>query len=268
MAHHLVWRLLTEGTIKACWRFAAGDCDAMADEPSKRSPLPNAEIKADHPAVDLAAALLRAFGQYGIATEKLPAEQLQQRCDQWARHLLVGSPPPGAAGVGTAISKREWDGARRFFVDARRSEQEFVNARIGDFRDMLWVFIHGLRAVPFAFAYGGADPGRTRRRRSHQQLAGPLITALLQLFGRQFFGGDAILTDRAQQSGRELHSRVVGLEFGVGERRSFGGLVGHSVTIARGKKPACFDCTFRLQSPNVMVGHVGLEPTTIGLRVR
>jgi len=119
----------------------------MADEPSKRSPLPNAEIKADHPAVDLAAALLRAFGQYGIATEKLPAEQLQQRCDQWARHLLVGSPPPGAAGVGTAISKREWDGARRFFVDARRSEQEFVNARIGDFRDMLWVFIHGLRAA-------------------------------------------------------------------------------------------------------------------------
>jgi len=40
------------------------------------------------------------------------------------------------------------------------------------------------RAVPFAFAYGDADPGRTRRRRSHQQMAGPLITALLQLFGR------------------------------------------------------------------------------------
>src|SRR3569623_1955002 len=140
-------RLLTEGTIKACWRFAAGDCDAMADEPSKRSPLPIAEIKADHPAVDLAAALLRAFGQYGIATEKLPAEQLQQRCDQWARHLLVGSPPPGAAGVGTAISKREWDGARRFIVDASRSEQEIVNARIGDFRDMLWVFFLGLRSA-------------------------------------------------------------------------------------------------------------------------
>src|SRR3569623_3089579 len=57
-------RLFTEGTIKACRRFAAGDCDAMADEPSKRSPLTNAEIKADHPAMDLSYELLREFCHY------------------------------------------------------------------------------------------------------------------------------------------------------------------------------------------------------------
>ena len=117
-------------------------------KPVSSSPVSN-EVQADHPAVDLAAALLRAFGRYGVTTERMPAEELDELCEAWARHVLIGAPPPDADGQAVAadVTRRDWEGARRFFTDARRAEQEFVSTRIGDFRDMLWVIIHGLRAT-------------------------------------------------------------------------------------------------------------------------
>lgn len=120
-----------------------GDSNStMPEEPSKKSPAP--AFADDHPALDLAAALLRAFGQYGLATDKRSAEELDMLCEQWARHLLIGAPAPGAA---ADTARREWEQARRFFIDARRSEQEFLNTRLSGFRDMLWEFIQGLRAT-------------------------------------------------------------------------------------------------------------------------
>ena len=79
----------------------------MSDDSSKYPPA----AVAGHPAVDLAAALLRAFGHHGLSTDKMSAQELEALCEQWARHLLIGSPPPGdvkcicvsadrAAGVG------------------------------------------------------------------------------------------------------------------------------------------------------------------------
>lgn len=125
----------------------------MPDEYTKKqaasSSTVSSAIPADHPALDLAAALLRAFGRHAIATEKMTAGDLDELCEQWARHILIGAPSPDAEAkaVALTIEKRDWEGVRRFFMDVRRGEQEFVNTRIGDFRDMLWVFIHGLRAT-------------------------------------------------------------------------------------------------------------------------
>lgn len=117
----------------------------MSDDSSKYHPA----AVAGHPAVDLAAALLRAFGHHGLSTDKMSAQELEALCEQWARHLLIGSPPPGDvnASASVPIERREWGQARRFFVDARRSEQTFINSRHNGFRDMLWEFIHGLRAT-------------------------------------------------------------------------------------------------------------------------
>ncbi len=126
----------------------------MPDDHTKKQPASSSTVSsakpADHPALDLAAALLRAFGRHAIATENMTAGQLDELCEQWARHILIGAPSPGGNGTKAAaltIDQRDWEGARRFFTDVRRGEQGFVNTRIGDFRDMLWVFIHGLRAT-------------------------------------------------------------------------------------------------------------------------
>ncbi len=123
--------------------------DEHTKKPAVSSSTASTAIPADHPALDLAATLLRTFGRYAIATEKMTAGELNELCEQWARHILIGSAAPGtdAKAVAMSIEKRDWEGVRRFFSDVRRGEQEFVNTRIGDFRDMLWVFIHGLRAT-------------------------------------------------------------------------------------------------------------------------
>ena len=52
-----------------------GDSNStMPEEPSKKSPAP--AFADDHPALDLAAALLRVFGRYGLSTDKRSAEEL------------------------------------------------------------------------------------------------------------------------------------------------------------------------------------------------
>jgi diguanylate cyclase len=125
----------------------------MSDDANRSSPLDPTGVQANHTisensALDLAAALLRAYGRYGIATDNASANELEERCEQWARHLLIGTPPPqdeGSAAV--TAGQRLWEGARRFFTATRRHEQEFINSRIHDLRDMLWMFIQGIRAT-------------------------------------------------------------------------------------------------------------------------
>ena len=99
----------------------------------------------EHAAVDLVAAILRAYGRYAIAIDKDDESGLEDQCEQWARHLLIGTPPPVADG--TPEGQRSWEGVRRFFTSARRGEQDLVNARINDLRDTLWMFIQGIRAT-------------------------------------------------------------------------------------------------------------------------
>ena len=98
-----------------------------------------------HPAVDLAAAIFRSYGRYLLTAEDATGD-LEDQCEQWARHLLVGSPAPGIASKANGGSdERSWQEARRFFNDMRRGEQERVETRFKDFRDMLWLFMHGIR---------------------------------------------------------------------------------------------------------------------------
>src|SRR3569832_1159486 len=52
-----------------------GDSNStLPEEPSKKCPAP--AFADDHPALDLAAALLRVFGRYGLSTDKRSAEEL------------------------------------------------------------------------------------------------------------------------------------------------------------------------------------------------
>ncbi|HHM05913.1 MAG TPA: GGDEF domain-containing protein [Gammaproteobacteria bacterium] len=109
---------------------------------------PATGASATHPAMDLAADMLRVFGRYAIASDLSDPEDIAGRCEEWARHILVGTPAPGRGeGVGSHVDEREWDAVKRYFTRVRRAEKEHVGGRLNDFRDMLWVFIHGLRAT-------------------------------------------------------------------------------------------------------------------------
>ena len=94
-----------------------------------------------HPAIDLVAAIFRSYGRYSVTSENL-----EDICEAWARHLLIGEPPPGIPLADEATSQdRAWEEARRFFTELRRNEGKLVEERINSFREMLWLFMDGIR---------------------------------------------------------------------------------------------------------------------------
>jgi diguanylate cyclase len=88
-------------------------------------------------ALDAVAAILRVLAE--TATSGVDAaEQLEA----WARHILVLSSPPGAAGAGS--SERDWPGLGRHVVNHVRDDGAAATRSIGDLRDAVWLVIERL----------------------------------------------------------------------------------------------------------------------------
>lgn len=133
-------------------------------EPPPRPPEPRAAepdaTESIEQLLDVVAALLRSWGEFPIETAALSREQVAERFEGWARHALLGTPPPGAEG--SASARRDWPAVRRFVADHRRKEQSFVQERFRDLREVVWTFIQTL----------GRSISQDRRtdHRMHEQL--------------------------------------------------------------------------------------------------
>ncbi len=106
-------------------------------------------IPADR-ALDLMADLLRILGEHAFDVGPRSAEEIEETFETWARHLLIGVPPPNrerAKGddAADAGAKRDLPGLRRAVQEHRVSESDYVNTSLGDFREAAWAFISGLR---------------------------------------------------------------------------------------------------------------------------
>ena len=128
--------------------------DVSPDAPSAPSPpTTDAEaapaIPADR-ALDMMADLLRILGETAFDVGPRTAEEIEESFETWARHLLIGVPPPARdRGDGEPAKdtngKRDLPGLRRAVKDHRVSENDYVTRSLGDFRDAAWAFISGLR---------------------------------------------------------------------------------------------------------------------------
>ena len=105
-------------------------------------------------ALDLAADLLRSFGAAAFDVGETPASAIRTHFEDWARHLLVGTPAPGrepgtepikTAAAAAPGALRDLPGLRRSFADHRAAEARYVTSSIGEFREATWAFISGLR---------------------------------------------------------------------------------------------------------------------------
>lgn len=47
-------------------------------------------------ALDATAGLLRVFGKYAFDLDQCSAQTINELCEQWARHVLIAAPYPGA----------------------------------------------------------------------------------------------------------------------------------------------------------------------------
>jgi len=97
-------------------------------------------------ATDTVAAFLRAYGKYAFDLEKVDAKTVNDLCEKWARHILVGAPRPGddEEEASAVQGRRDWAGARLFVTQHRRSEGEYVTKTLHDLREVIWSFVHNL----------------------------------------------------------------------------------------------------------------------------
>ncbi len=118
-----------------------------SDEPTEEStPDP---IAADR-ALDFIAEMLRILGERAFDIGPKSAAEIEVFFETWARHLLVGIPPPSreknASEERTAgPQKRDLPGLRLALRDHRESEARYVTTSLGHFRDATWSFISALR---------------------------------------------------------------------------------------------------------------------------
>jgi diguanylate cyclase (GGDEF)-like protein len=120
-------------------------------------------------ATDTLAAVLRAFGKHAFDLETTNARAVNEACELWARHILVGTPRPGDITQEAATTRvpTDWAGVRRFVTQQRRSEGEYVNRALNELREVIWSFIHNLsRTVLDDQSAGGQMAGQLQQLRS------------------------------------------------------------------------------------------------------
>ncbi|MDW8366274.1 MAG: GGDEF domain-containing protein [Abditibacteriales bacterium] len=116
----------------------------VAEEMSQVDDDPQANMAELERAVDTVAALLRAVGKYAFDLEKIDAKTVNEMCEKWARHILVGTPRPGDEERSVAQGGRDWAGVRLFMAQHRRSESKYVTKTLHDLREVIWSFVHHL----------------------------------------------------------------------------------------------------------------------------
>jgi diguanylate cyclase len=88
-------------------------------------------------ALDTIAALLRAVGEHAFDTEEMKARESKSRAEEWARHLLLGTPHPERGTQPASERERDHVGARRWVEMLRRSELNYVKKSLGEFRQVI-----------------------------------------------------------------------------------------------------------------------------------
>jgi len=100
--------------------------------------------------LDLLADLLRIYGEGAFDLEELSAEQVRERCEVWARHLILGieppdHPPEADDWQGGPEAPRHLPGVRNFVATTRQQEHHYVGQSFSNMLEAIWAFIGGLR---------------------------------------------------------------------------------------------------------------------------
>ena len=202
--------------------------------------------------LDVIARLLRSCGQHPIVFDERSPEELEGLFETWARHALTASPLSG--GSPRESGARDWPKLERLFREHRELESGWVDRSVGDFSDVIWLFVRGLGQAltedreadagiedqlgGLMRAVESGDTGRlkaealtsirliekqirTRRARESSQieeLSGQLSRVTSELVGVRSKLGTDSLTGIANRAALDEHiSRVISLANVVGE---------------------------------------------------
>src|SRR5260370_1244421 len=71
------------------------------------------------------------------------SQSTNEKCEQWARHLLYAAPRPAGRSE-LAAGRRDWLGVRHFVAQHRQGEYAYVTRAVGGMRQTIWAFIQEL----------------------------------------------------------------------------------------------------------------------------
>ena len=114
------------------------------------TPLRDDDRVSDDEALDAFATVLRALGQHAFEIEHENPISFSQKCEAWARHLLVLAPPPLDDAVVNddddldQPTSRDWPSVLSFVQTRRQREAQHVNKALGDLRQGIWAFAQSL----------------------------------------------------------------------------------------------------------------------------
>ena len=115
------------------------------EAPAPPAPAPASD---DDLGLDATADLLRILGKFAFDIDHYSAQTINEMCQQWARHILIATPYPGAEGGGTsAIGERNWQGLREFVTQLRQREKAYVTTNFKEIRNVLGDFIDTLGKI-------------------------------------------------------------------------------------------------------------------------
>ena len=92
------------------------------------------EVRDLDAAIDAFVGLMKAYGEHAFETDNVSAEDTRGECDGWARKISLGE----AAATGPL--RRDFGGARRYFVAHRAHEREYVTSSVGNLREAVHAF--------------------------------------------------------------------------------------------------------------------------------
>jgi diguanylate cyclase (GGDEF)-like protein len=97
-------------------------------------------------ALDTLAGTLRDLGEFALEQESVERADFRRHAEAWAQHVVVATPPPGAAPAEAAAPgrRRDWQGVRAFVRDYLRGSAGHAASVTKDLRDVIWTFIRTL----------------------------------------------------------------------------------------------------------------------------
>ncbi len=129
-----------------------------------------------NPALDTAAAFLRALGEAAVEVPGQPAAEVARMGDAWANHLLIGRPSPAAPDAAQAqeLQQRDWAGAREFAARVLRQQASRVSESFKNLREALAAVLRGMdAAVHLDAAHDARVNGNLERMRAALQSGQP-----------------------------------------------------------------------------------------------
>lgn len=183
------------------------------------------------PATEALAGVIRTLGQFAVELDQAEQADFPKRCEAWARHLLLGSPPPigpelPVAGDNTPyLTKKAFADLRQFVTQRRKSEQSFLSENLGELRSTLIDLVSRLRRAAAEDSDGAAvmsDELRLLAQAVESQSFAELKAQVLhsvQVVGKQLDAQTQRRNDQLQSLGDQLRQMRTDLHRAQGEAR-------------------------------------------------